>query len=143
MPVGARPAQIATYRWHTKSDWWVKKNRYFMYMVREATAVFAALWVVIFLAQIPLMVGGVRNPGTYVAWLGFIHSPGWVIFSLVAFLFVMYHAVTFLNLMGTVITARVGKTRIGGPLIVGPLFLVWIGITIILAVIIMIPLFGG
>jgi fumarate reductase subunit C len=115
-----------------------------MYMVREATAIFAAAWVVVFLIQIPMMAGGLGDPRLYVGWLAFIRSPLWVIFSLTAFCFVMYHAVTFLGLMGTVMATRIGHLRVGGPLIVGPMYLVWIGITLLLILLVLlIPQLGG
>src|SRR5205823_3789767 len=40
------------YPWRQPGDWWLKNSHYIMYMIRELTAVFAALWVVVFLAQI-------------------------------------------------------------------------------------------
>ena len=66
----------------------LKNSRYFMYMIRELTAVFAALWVVLFLAQIA---SNGRDPR---AWTVALSSPGWLVFSVIAFIFVMYHAWT-------------------------------------------------
>ena len=139
----ASSTRFAGYRQPMPNDWWLKSYRYFMYMMRELTALFAALWVLGFLAQLPMMAGYPENMGAYNRWLEYARSPVWIIFSFISLIFVLYHAVTFINLMGTVMTARFGKVRIGGGMVVAPMLLAWLGITIILAAIIMVPLIGA
>jgi fumarate reductase subunit C len=124
-------------------DWWLHHRRYFMYMMRELTAVFAALWVVLFLAQLPSMGAGPGNQAAFTAWLDFIRSPGWVSFSLVTLIFVLYHAFTWFKLMGTVMYVRLGTTPIPGSAIVGLMFLAWGGASLVIALIIMTPFVGG
>lgn len=141
-PTPAR-ASRAAFDWRMPSDWWLKKTHYFMYMMRELSAVFAALWVVLFLAQIPAMASGGTNLPAFVKWLDFIHSPGWVVFSMVALVFVLYHAFTWFNLMGTVLYVRMGKTPMPGSLIIGAMFAVWLGVSIIIYLIIYTPQIGG
>jgi len=142
------PAQASSYhtpgfRPHMPSGWWTKNGHYFMYMVRELTAVFVAAWVVLFLAQLPAMAAFPRDPNAYYNWLAFVRSPGWVIFSFITLFFVGYHAVTWFILMGTVIYLRLGKTRIPAGLIVATMFLAWFSISFILLVIIGNPFLGG
>jgi fumarate reductase subunit C len=132
-----------SYSWRMPAGWWLGHGRYFMYMMRELSAVFAALWLVFFLAQIPQIGAGAANLAAYVAWLDFIRSPGWVIFSVVTLVFVLYHAFTWFNLMGTVLYVRLGKTPIPGSAIVGLMFVAWAGISLIIALIIMTPFVGG
>jgi fumarate reductase subunit C len=124
-------------------DWWLKKSNYFMYMMRELTAVFAAVWLLIFLAHLPEMGAGGSNLAAYNAWWEFITSPGWVIFSLVALVFVFYHAITWFLLTGTVLYVRLGKEPIPKPLIVGSMFAAWLGVSAILAFIISYSAIGG
>jgi fumarate reductase subunit C len=138
----ASSTRFAGYRRPIPDDWWLKKYRYFMYMMRELTALFAALWVIGFLVQLPMMAGYPENMAAYNAWLDYVRSPWWILFSFICLIFVLYHAVTFINLMGTVMTARFGKIRIGGGMVVAPMMLAWLGITILLAAIIMVPLIG-
>jgi fumarate reductase subunit C len=131
------------YRPHLPANWWTKNGHYFMYMVRELTAVFVALWVVLFLVQLPSMAAFPKDPGAYYRWLQFVRSPEWVIFSFITLFFVGYHAATWFILMGTVMTMRLGKTRIPPALIIGTMFVAWFGISIILLVIIGNPFLGG
>ena len=137
---GPRPA---TYGWHMPANWWLQNKRYFAYMVRELTAVFAALWVILLLVQLPAMAAGPQNPYAHNGWVEFVHSPEWVLFSIVAFFLVGYHAWTWFNLMGTVLYLRMGKTAIPSRLIVLSMFLAWIGASIIVAFFIATPIVGG
>lgn len=134
--------RFAGYRRPLPSNWWLKSYHYFMYMMRELTALFAALWVLGFLVQLPLMAGYPENMSGHNLWVQYVRSPGWIIFSFICLIFVLYHAVTFITLMGTVMTARFGKIRIGGGRVVAPMMLAWLGITLLLAIILMTPYIG-
>jgi fumarate reductase subunit C len=125
------------------AGWWLKKGRYFMYMMRELSAVFVALWVVLFLAQLPNMAAGPQNPTAFGAWQETIHSPGWVLFSLVTLVFVVYHAWTWFNLMGAVIYLRAGKLVLTGKPVTGAMLLVWAGATVVIGAILVTPAIGG
>ncbi len=129
-------SRVRAYDWHMPSDWWLKKRNYLLYMIRELTAVFAALWVVIFLVQLPLLKS---NPA---AWSQFMASPGWMLFSLISLLFVLYHAWTWFNLMGTVLYFRPGKQAIPGKTIVAAMLFVWAAVSIVIALILITPALG-
>lgn len=133
----------SAFPWRMPAGWWIGHGRYFMYMMRELSAVFAALWLVLFLAQIPRMGAGAGDTAAYVGWLDFIQSPLWVAFSLVTLVFVLYHAFTWFNLMGTVLYVRLGKTPIPGSAIIALMFLAWAGTSLVIALIIMTPFVGG
>src|SRR5690348_14831916 len=104
------PPRSPAYPWHMPDDWWMKNKRYFSYMVRELTAVFAALWVLVFLIHIPMMAAGPQDMATHVAWVNFVHNPYWTIFSVICFFLVGYHAITWFILMGTVMWMRFGAS---------------------------------
>jgi succinate dehydrogenase subunit C len=132
------------YPWRTESSWWLKNKRYFAYMVRELTAVFAALWVILFLVQIPLMSAGPENLPVYLKWLrDWMLGGWWPLFSVVALFMVVYHAITWFVLMGTVMWIRVGKRPIPAPLIVTAMFLAWLGISIVIGFFIATPIVGS
>lgn len=126
-------SRVPAYPWRMPADWWLKKRNYLLYMIRELTAVFAALWVVVFMLQLPLLRS---NPS---AWQAFMRSPGWAIFSLICFLFVLYHGWTWFSLMGTVLYLRPGKTPISSRTIVSAMLFLWAAVSIIIALIIIIP----
>jgi fumarate reductase subunit C len=115
------------------SGWWLKKRNYVLYMVRELTAVFAALWAVLFVFQLP------RLRTEPLGWERAMSSPGWTAFSFVAFAFVLYHAWTWFNLMGTVIYLRPGKNPISGRTIIATMLFVWAALSILIAFILITP----
>lgn len=134
-------APPAAYPPHLPATWWLRNRRYLLYMVRELTAVFAALWVLLFIMQLPDMAGG---PERHAVWLGTIHSPGWVLFSLVSLAFVVYHAWTAFTATGTLVYLRPGK----GPAIPGQslnalMFIGWAGATVVTAFVLVTPGIGG
>lgn len=133
----------AGYAWRTPNDWWLKNKRYFAYVVRELTAVFVALWLVCFLAQIPAMGAGAQNLAAHAAWVEQVHSPGWVIFSIVALFMAGFHSWTWFNLMGTVMWMRFGKSPVPAKLIISSMFLAWIGASLVVAFFIATPIVGG
>jgi len=76
--------------------WW-RRNPFFMrYMVREASAVFLAIYAVI------LLVGVLRlsqGRAVYDAWLAALASPLSIVFHLIALAAVCYHAYTWWKVM--------------------------------------------
>lgn len=139
----ATQTRAPAFPWRHPRGWYMQNKRYFAYMVRELTAVFAALWVIMFLVQIPAMGAGSQSLVAHRAWIDFIHSTGWVIFSLIALFFVGYHAVTWFRLMGTVMWMRFGKEPVPGNLIVSTMFTVWLLVSLVLTLFIATPFIGG
>lgn len=87
------------------ATWWLKNRRYFLFMLRELSSVFIAIFLVLFLLQIYQVS---RGPDAYAAYLRRLESPGWIIFHVIAFLFALYHSLTWFSL-----TARVQVVRLG------------------------------
>lgn len=139
----SRSAVPSPLPWHMPKGWWLKNTHYFMYMMRELSAVFAALWVILFLVQLPSMAAGPERMASFKAWLDFVGSPAWVIFSLISLVFVIYHALTWIKLMGTVIRVRVGTTVLTGNLVVALVMAAWAGISIVVGFVIVTPAIGG
>jgi fumarate reductase subunit C len=138
MHSGVRQRAVA-YPWRQPGDWWLKNPRYLKYMLRELTAVFAALWVVLFLIQIPQMASG---PEANMMWRESIRSPGWIIFSLISLAFVLYHAWTAFTSFGTLIYLRMGKTATPGNALNATMMIAWAVVTLVLAFLIVSPGLG-
>ncbi|MPZ14582.1 MAG: hypothetical protein GEU73_09190 [Chloroflexi bacterium] len=130
-------SRTRAYRWRMPVAWWLKSTHYTLYMVRELTAVFGALWAILFLAQVPLM------KADYAGWLSQMRSPGWVLFSFVSLLFVLYHVWTWFNLMGSVLYIRLGKSPIPGTAINALMFAVWAVASIVIALVVATPILVG
>ena len=98
------PAQAArtaprTYSWSMPSGWWTRNRHYFLYVVREFTALPLAAWLLWLLVEI-------KRAGDGPAKYSPHGSTAFVIFSVIVFLFSLYHSITFLNLSGVIIRVK-------------------------------------
>jgi fumarate reductase subunit C len=104
------PAQAATtaprtYSWSMPSSWWTRNRHYFLYVVREFTALPLALWLLWLLVEI-------KRAGDGPAKYSPHGSTAFVVFSVIVFLFSLYHSITFLNLSGVIIRVKHVPARI-------------------------------
>lgn len=81
------------------SSWWTRKRHYLLYVVREFTALPLALWLLWLLVEI-------KRAGDGPAKYSPHGSTAFVIFSVIVFLFSLYHSITFLNLSGVIIRVK-------------------------------------
>jgi fumarate reductase subunit C len=117
------PAQAArtsprTYRWSMPSNWWLRKRHYFLYVVREFTALPMALWLLWLLYDI-------KSAGAGSAGFQPPRSPAFVAFSAVCFVFASYHSYTFLKLAGVIIHLKVMAKTVPPRVIVLTMFGAW------------------
>jgi fumarate reductase subunit C len=77
-----------------------------MYMVREWTSLFVAVYSLIFIYGLSLWATGSRA-----SFLNFLKNPAIVGFSLVALVFTMYHAVTWFYLLGAISPIKIGRSK--------------------------------
>jgi fumarate reductase subunit C len=98
--------------------WWLRKRHYFMYVVREFTAVPMALWLLWLLLDIK---GAGAGP------VGFQppRSTLFMVFSAVCLAFAMYHSYTFLKLAGVIMHVKVFDKPVPPRLIVLTMFGLW------------------
>jgi len=92
-------------------DGWWRRNPYFMrYMVREASAVFLAIYAVVLLAGVFRLSQGAA---AYDAWLAALRNPLAIFFHGIALLAVGYHAYTWWKVMPkTLPMLHVGGRRV-------------------------------
>jgi fumarate reductase subunit C len=96
--------------------WWLRKRHYFMYVVREFTALPMALWLLWLLYDIKSAgAAGFQPP----------RSIGFVVFSAVCLVFAMYHSYTFLKLAGVIIHLKVMDRIVPPRVIVLTMFGLW------------------
>jgi fumarate reductase subunit C len=107
-----------TYRPAMGAGWWTRQQHYFLYIVREFTALPLALWLLWLLWEIKRAGAGAN--GYYAG-----SSTPFVIFSVVCFLFALYHSFTFLRLAGVIIRIKVLDKPVPSQLIVGAMFGLW------------------
>jgi succinate dehydrogenase subunit C len=105
-PPGSRayPNQLPT-------DWWRRNRRYFLYLIREFTAVPIAIWMIWFLVEIASARGGAAG----------YQPPGgvaFVAFSAACLVFALWHSFTFLRLSGLIVRIPLGQRTVPAPVIV-------------------------
>ena len=98
-------SELRTYRWPMKTLWWVKKPSYFLFVMRELSSIFVAWWVVFLLILISAVS---RGDEAYADFQDFASYPAVVVFNVVAFAFVVLHAVTWFALTPKAMDVRLG-----------------------------------
>ena len=102
--------------------WWVHKWEHVRFIARELTSVFVALFVLELLFQFRALVSG---PEAYEAFLSWLKTPTSLILHTIAFLFAVFHSVTWFNLAPKALVLKVGSKRIPNAVIVGVNYLSW------------------
>jgi fumarate reductase subunit C len=108
------------------SNWWTRNRHYFLYVVREFTALPLALWLLWFLVEIKRAGDG---PAAYAPH----SSTAFVIFSVICLLFALYHSITFLSLAGVIIHLKMFDRPVPSRLIVLSQFGLWAVASIVIA----------
>ncbi len=111
--------------------WWRANHRYTIYMLRELSSLFIALWSVRFVMQLDRMRSG-KN--AYEAVVAAQRHPLSVLLNLVTLLFAILHSVTFLQLAGTVQTVRLGARRLPAEHVTAGAFAGWAAASLMLLV---------
>ncbi|HET6781610.1 MAG TPA: fumarate reductase subunit C [bacterium] len=112
------------------ANWWLTNRAYFMFMIRELTSVFIAIYVVLILVLINRIAAG---PDAYRAYLAFLATPGMLVFHIVALAAALFHSITWFNLAPKGLAVRVGERRVPDAVIVGSNFAAWIILSVLLA----------
>ena len=110
-----RPDPAKLYHRKMTATWWLTQRSYFLFMLRELSSVFIAVFLVIYLFQIHQLSEG---PEAYRAFAQKLSSPGWILFHLVALLFALYHSITWFQSSAVVLPLRVGERLISRPIVV-------------------------
>jgi fumarate reductase subunit C len=103
---GTRPDPSKLYHRKMPATWWLKKKSYFLFMLRELSSVFIALFLLVYLYQIYQLTQGSE---AYVTFTRRLSSPGWIFFNLIALLFAVYHSVTWFQSSAVVLPVRLGE----------------------------------
>jgi len=106
------------YGWRMPAVWWARQRHYFLYMLREFTAVPMALWLLWLLVEIQRASNGPTHYSPH-------GSPWFVAFSVIVLGFALYHSYTFLKLAGVIIRLKIFDRPIPSGAIVLAMFGTW------------------
>jgi fumarate reductase subunit C len=112
-------ARVSTY-------WWLKRWAYLKFILREASSVFVAWFVVVTLLQVSAIA---RGPAEYAASQEWLRSPFILALNVVSFFFVLFHAITWFNLAPKAMAVRLRGKRLPNLAISGPNYVAWVVIS--------------
>ncbi len=123
-----RDLSAATGRYHRADRpalpraWWAGQRHYTVYMLRELSSVFVALWALRLLVRLNRLRQG---QAAYERFVAAERRPGWVMFNLTTFLFALLHSVTFLQAAGMGPRVRVKGHKVDAATITSAAFVGW------------------
>ena len=100
------------------ANWFTRNRRYFLYVIREFTALPLALWLLWLLVE-------VKRAGDGPAHYAPHGSPLFIAFSVVVLLFALYHSITFLSLSGLIIRVKLLDRPLPPRLVTAAMFGIW------------------
>jgi fumarate reductase subunit C len=110
------------------STWWLHNHHLTLFMVRELTSVFVAGYAV-FLMVMLYRAGQGREAfhGFYEA----LKSPVSIVLHLIVLAFVLFHAVTWLNLTPKVVIVWRGEEKVPPAVIAGAHYVLWLIVSVL------------
>jgi fumarate reductase subunit C len=120
-------------RWlrrHVSTYWWLEKPAYFAFILREASCMFVA-WFVVYL--LVLMAAVLEGEASYQQVLTWSATPWVVALNVVSFLFLILHAVTFFEAAPQAMVMHVGRTRVPDRLVLLGHYAAWAAASAVVA----------
>jgi fumarate reductase subunit C len=108
-------SELRMYRRQMRTLWWVRKSSYFLFVMRELSSIFVAWWV-LFLLILISAVG--RGEPAYEDFQDFASNPAVLVVNVLAFAFVLLHAVTWFSLTPKAMDVRLGDRRVPAVIVV-------------------------
>lgn len=118
------------YRPRMSTFWWLRRRSYLAFILRELSSVFVA-WSVVFLLL--LIHAAAQGAGSYRRFLDWSGTPWVLAVNLVALLFVVYHAVTWIGLTPKATVVRLRGRRVPRVWTLVPLYLCWAVVSALVA----------
>jgi fumarate reductase subunit C len=103
--------------------WWLKSRAYSKFVLRELTSVFVAFFAMLYLWQLRALAAG---PEAYAQFVARLKTPLFLTVDTVAFLFVLFHTITWFNLTPTAMVVRVKGRRVPDRIVAGSNYVVWV-----------------
>jgi fumarate reductase subunit C len=125
---------IRAYRQPISRYWWAKRRSYLLFMLREISCVFVA-WSVVYLLLLVYATSTGRD--LYARFLDWSANPLVVLVNVVACIFLVLHAVTWLNLAPRAIVPHVRGRRVPARAVLAGHYGAWIVVSAVVAWVVM------
>ena len=120
------------YRRPPSNTWYLRSWPYRIFMLRELSAVFAAIYFVLFL----LLVTAVRDgEGSFDDYLDVLKNPAAVVFHAVALAFALLHTVTWFQAVPKAMPIKLGEYRVPDVAMIGGVYAAWAIISLVVAIV--------
>ena len=114
------------------ATWWLKKGSYFLFMMREFSSIFIAAFVLLFMYELFLLSEGAR---TYEQFRESLRQPGYVTFFVIAFLFAIYHTITWFGAASKIQVVRLGSWKMPPAMVTGGAIAGWLAVSVAIALV--------
>ena len=112
------------------NTWWLKRRPYTVFMAREWSSVFLAVYVVLLLVLVTKVQDG---RAAYEDYVDFLQSPPLIAFHVVALLFALLHTVTWFAAVPKGLPLRRGEELVPPALMIGGNYVVWVVVSAVVA----------
>ena len=110
-------------------DWWNKNSAYRLFMLRELSSVFVALFLLELLCFVSRVGQGREATEQFIASL---RHPLYLLFHVVVLAFALLHSITWFNLTPKVMVIRRGEERVPDVLVAGSNYIACLGVSLLL-----------
>ena len=115
------------YRRNVSVWWWLEHWVFARFVLREITSVAVGFFAFLYLWQLRALVKG---PDAYAQFLDLLKSPLYVILNSIAFLLILYHAITWFNLAPKAMAVRLLGKRVPDAVIISMNYAAWLVVTV-------------
>jgi len=122
------PTRTAPYR--IKPTWWLSNQHYFIFMMRELSAVFIAIFA---LELVRLLAAWEAGPEATAAAMATFANPAVIVFHVVALAFAVLHTVTFFEAGAVIMPLTLRGKKVPTKLLVAGNLGAWLGVSLVVA----------
>jgi fumarate reductase subunit C len=115
------------------NTWYLKRTPYRIFMLREWSATFIALYFVLFVAFVGEVKEGEAAFDAFVADV--LQNPLVIVFHVIALLFAVLHTVTWFQAVPKAVVVRRGEDAVPPSLMIGSNYVAWLAVSAIVAAI--------
>jgi fumarate reductase subunit C len=133
------PARYTLYhpKWYRRRVsvwWWLESGSYTGFVLRELTSVFVAIFALVMLWELRALAHG---PAAYATFLARLRTPVFLVLHTLAFLFVLFHSITWFNLAPKAIAVRFRGKRVPDVIVAGLNYGAWLFLSGVVAFILL------
>jgi len=103
--------------------WFFRHPRYLRYMARELTCIFIGAYTMLMVVGLMRVAEG---PAAYAAFLQALQTPASMAFHLLAFVFSVYHSITWFSLTPRALPIQIGERFLPDAVISGAHYAGWL-----------------